>query len=428
MPTTTTQFDTENIYNWDSITETYEGALLLSRYTKYDNQTEREEYYQDGLPITIIQTDNPVPSALDGSILSFDLTFSFFDLNGNIERSFTETADGVQTEELFVGGVRSSTVEIDSPGVLGPNGSRVWDRIETTYDTAGNVSFRNTVFDTGVERQESYVNGQRVSMLQLDNPGSGDDGVNSWVQIETLYNAQNVTERRVIEFDDGVIRDDFYENGQRVRSLQLDNPDSNDDGARNWSRQENFYDSEGTLERRLMNFDNGIEREDFYTNGQRASAVLLDNPDSGDGGTQNWSRQENTYDINGDLALRVTDYDNGRIREETYEAGQRASVYWQDNPTSNDGGVYSWAATFRSFDTNGDVETDVMIFDNGDGEAEYFEDGELTQLLEYDGNESDPWLGRRTTYDDAGDVALVELWQTELELPAEFDFVDTPNI
>lgn len=363
MPTTTIRYDENDLYTWDRIETTTDDVVTL-RFVVFD--------------------------------------------------------DGRTTQTEYIYGVRSSLMQFDSQD---GSGTKSWDSIESYYDEAGLIAARVTTYDNGIVKESTFENGIRAKVVQFDNPDNDSGGVKNWSSVESYYDQSGKIEAKITFFDNGVVKEELFENGERAKITQIDNPQEGGPGVKSWDTIESYYDETGVIEARITNWDNGVLREELFEDGVRVKLSNYDNPEFGGAGVKSWDSIETYYDAqSGEIEAKVTKYDDGRVKEELYENGQKAQVYTQDDAMNGTDGVYAWDEMFQVYDANGNLEADVIIFDNGDAQGAFYDDGALMQVLEYDGDGSEPWLGQRTTYDDAGEVALVENWQNEWELPPEFGF------
>ena len=122
-----------------------------------------------------------------------------------------------------------------------------WTRIEETFDNdvlIGKVTF----FDNGLITAIDYDAGVRRYMVEEDNP-QGTGNVKSWDRIETYYDTQGVLEARVTTYDNGIMREQQFQDGVRSYTAQYDNPQSGGPGARKaGTRSRAYYDPAGVIE------------------------------------------------------------------------------------------------------------------------------------------------------------------------------------
>ena len=118
MITTSTRFDTEEQFSWDSITSTFDNDTLIFRDTLFDNGVARFEQFENGLRSVTTQYDNFDPfsgeAPADGGAFSWTEQFTGYDENGDIQGRDTLFDNGVQRFEQFENGVRSSTTQYDN--------------------------------------------------------------------------------------------------------------------------------------------------------------------------------------------------------------------------------------------------------------------------------------------------------------------------
>lgn len=359
--------DTNNQYNWDTIEEYFDVDVLVARLTNYDDGTIKEEQWAGGIRTTIRQFDNP--GDMSGGVKSWDSIDTFFDPSGQMEARITQYDNGVIREEMFQGGVRAQTTHYDNPG-SGSSGAKNWDTINIYFDQNGTMEARVTQYDNGVIKEEMFQNGIRAQTTQYDNPGSSGSGAQSWDTIATYYEVDGTIAAKVTTNDNGTINEVIYQNGVKEVLNQYDNPASGGSGAKIWDTVQTYYNPDGTKVARITNYDDGREKEEIWSNGARESTILRDNPNSG-----------------GDGAYAYTDI-----------------------------------ATF--FDFNGDKVARVATYDNGDATQHLYGMGDLMQFMEYDGDGSHNWLGRVTTYAPDGSVATVDTYDSIEELPPEFGFAN----
>ena len=256
MITTSTQFDTEDQFSWDSIISTFDDDTLIFRETAFDNGLARFEEFINGVRSVITQYDN----------------------------------------------VDLSTGEAPADG-----GAFLWTEQTIGYDDNGDIEGRNTLFDNGVSKLEFFENGVRTTTIQFDNvdpstfeaPEEG--GAKNWVQQGMSYNENGTLQQRSTIFDNGVAKLEEFEDGVRSSTTQYDNLDPltlespADGGAFSWTEQSTYYDQDGAIEFRETTFDNGLARFEEFVNGVRSFTTQYDNVDlstgeaPADGGAFSWT-------------------------------------------------------------------------------------------------------------------------------------------
>ncbi|MEL6997799.1 MAG: hypothetical protein AAFP68_06010, partial [Pseudomonadota bacterium] len=173
MPTTVRQ-DTEDLYTWSSIEETFENVaddeLLTRRVTVFDDGTILDDAFMEILRSRVLR-DNPP----DGPGVHLWNTITFeYDATGAETRRTVEYDDGVIELYSFTNGIRESLEQFDGDpsdvlqGQAGP-GVRDWSSIFTEYDhVSGLITHRSTEYDDGVVNIEFFTNGIRESFEQFD--------------------------------------------------------------------------------------------------------------------------------------------------------------------------------------------------------------------------------------------------------------------
>ncbi len=359
------RYDTDNKYNWDTIEEYYDVDVLIAKITNYD--------------------------------------------------------DGTIKEEQWAGGIRTQTSQYDNPG-SGTDGVKTWDSIDSYFDFSGQLEARVTQYDNGVIREEQFQDGIRTQTSQYDNPGSGSDGAKNWDTIDIYFDQSGVMEARVTHYDNGVIREEQFQDGVRSQTTQYDNPGTGSDGVKSWDQIQTFYETDGTIAAKVTTNDNGTINEVLYQNGVKEVLNQYDNPGAGSPGAKIWDSVHTYYNEDGTKAARVTNYDDGREKEELWNEGVREATILRDNPNTGGDGAYSYSEIATFFDFNGDKAARVATYDNGDATQHLYDMGDLSQYMQFDGDGSEDWTGRVTNYAEDGSVLSVETYETIGDLPPEFGF------
>ena len=356
------RLDDQNRYSWDNIRSVFQDGILTNRFISYDNGTTAQSFYMDGKRVEMIQTDSQ--------------------LNG---------------------------------------GAKSWDTIKSYYGPDGALAARVTIYDNGLFKEETFENGVRSKTIQMDNPQDPNGaGVKSWDVIETYYDQEGQIEARITQYDNGIFKEESFEAGVRTYVRQMDNPqDLEGNGAKNWDTIETYYDASGQIEARLINYDDGRVRQDSFENGVRTATEIQDGAYEGGEGNYAWTAMNMYYDENGALAHKFTVYDDGRVRQDDYIDGVRHTSIIEDKYIFN-GGNYNWDTQHFVYDDSGSVAERQVTYDDGDEMLQTYVDGNLIQKSEYDGDNSEAWLGRVTTYNDDGSVASTETYNDTFELPEDF--------
>ena len=409
--------DEENRYSWDQIRSTYVDGVLSDRLINYDNGTTAQTSYMDGVRFRMLQSDGQ----LDGGAKTWDTIETFYGPDGSVAGRVTMYDNGVIKEESFVNGTISQVTQYDNPQYAGSGGAKSWDSIVAYYDAEGQMTGRVTTYDNGIVREESFENGVRSHTRQMDNPeDAAGSGSKSWDTIDTYYGATGDLLAQVTRYDNGIVRETEYENGVRARVLQLDNPqDDEGTGVKSWTSIETFYDPAGQVEARITNYDDGRLRQDSFENGIRTNTEIQDNAYGGGESQYPWTAINISYDETGKIAAKHTIYDDGRVKTDSYEDGVRTSSTIEDRFLFN-GGNYDWDQQQFVYAEDGSVASREISYDNGDAVQSVYDNGLRIERSEFDGDGSEAWLGRTTSYNADGSVASTQTYASQSELPEDF--------
>ena len=77
-----------------------------------------------------------------------------------------------------------------------------------------------TFYDNGIIKFDIFDAGRKVQVIQSDGSGSEGSGVKGWSKIDARYDLDGALTERVTAYDDGVLKSEYFEAGQRT--VQLD--------------------------------------------------------------------------------------------------------------------------------------------------------------------------------------------------------------
>ena len=406
------QTDAMNKYSWDEIRSFYQNDVLIARLVRNDNGTTAETSYEGGIRNRMIQMDNPG----EASVKTWDRIETYYDAAGKIQAKVTLFDDGTINEQQFENGVRSQSSRID---LSERGGAKSWDRIDTYYDETGAIEARVTFFDNGIVREELFENGVRSQTSQIDNPQEEGVSQKPWERIDTYFDETGTIEARVIFYDNGVVREEKYVDGVKSEVHRFDNPQSSEDSVAAWTSISSYFDETGTIEARVTVYDDGRLRQDSFENGVLSATEIQDNAfTSGDGAYQ-WTAINMDYDENGAVETRTTIYDDARIKTESFEGGVRTETTIEDAFLFG-GGKYDWDEKAITFDEDGVKASETVYFDNLDATQSLYENGTLVSQSSFDGDGSELWLGQTTFFNADGSIASVEDYANQQELPVDF--------
>ncbi|MEM9063725.1 MAG: hypothetical protein AAGD13_24985 [Pseudomonadota bacterium] len=421
--------DLDDLFDWDVIEETLEetasGLVLVERLTIFDDLTERLDLFSlDGIRTETEFTDF---SGRDGfGVMPWDTIIIEYDAAG--ELAFRETVEdsGAILTEFFIDGVRSEVQQLDS--INGPDGAgdEIWDEIVTVYDLQGTIAARTTVFDDGVLKTETFDGGVRSFTQQLDQFGDAQ----SWELIDTSYDQNGRVQERFTLFDNDTSKLEAFIDGQRFQTFHFDSIEPGVSGtlfgAKSWSTIEISYDGQGRVAERTTVNDDGSVVVNAFENGVRQLTVKIDGTGGPDGeGANPWSRIETQYDATGQIVVRQTDYDDGRIQIEDFIDGQRVFALWSDGDGADDG-AHDWFHFLTFYDGSGAIQATLLDYDDGDAVGTYYDGGTLSGRHILDGDDSEPWLGRAVVFGQGGAITEESFYFTEEELPD--GFLDLPEV
>ncbi len=416
MPSTTI-YDTENQFNWQAKTTfTDDYGQVVSSDILYDSGLITARYYSEG----VLDRTELVDDQVDGGLFNWTSKTNYYSPNGDVTVRETFLDNGVIKVEDFAEGARTQTFQYDNPNSAG-DGVMSWEHIETYYDQNGVLSERATFNDNGVLRVDSFTDGVRSQIFQYDNPNEAGDGVKSWDRIEAYYDQNgNLTENATF-YDNGIFRLTTYVEGQRASVIEEDNPNAAGDGVKSWDRIETYFDQNGVKTEKATFYDNGIFKLETYSDGQ-----LVGVQQSDEGDVASWDTIETMITRDGGVVEQrtLTVGDDGVERFDMRVDSQRVMLVETDN--SLDGSARSWQTNERFYDENGDLAQQHIVYDDADEFVFLHVGGTLDQKVEYDGDESEAWAIRVTDYTAEGPVVVT--YDTVADAPVEigtlfFDFV-----
>ncbi|MFQ1702444.1 hypothetical protein ACJ5NV_17805 [Loktanella agnita] len=395
--------DENNQYPWTSIEiEFDDNGVMLTRTINFDDGISALETFESGQMTSLLKTD----TGDDGGIKPWTSVLMSYDATGRLEERYTIYDDGRALTEMIDGSVEM-TLEEDLDDIAN------WTTIETN-SVGRTISDRVITYDNGVIRSELFNGGWLRSVVETDGFEIGDGtppehgGVKSWTQRKTSYDSWGLIESRKTEFDNGIYRDEGFEDGQITFKAEFDgyNPWSGsapptDGGAFSWDFRAYSY-SGGILTGHKIIYDNYIVEQGYYSAygfpGLLQSTIKTDgfDPTLGeappeDGGSMAWTRLITDYHPDGEIFGKTYEFDDGVVRFETYQQGSLWRVYIGDGfmPISEnvpaDSGVKPWETITESYEVSGLISFRETTYDNGDVKLDRFENGVLFSSLKADG-------------------------------------------
>jgi hypothetical protein len=398
VSTTISQFDLENLYNWEEIHTTYdENGIIENRIKLWDTGVSIDEAFTSGIRHSMLQQDN----SADGLAVNWQSIDSSYDSNGQLDQRSILYDNNVTRQEGFESGVKTFIAQQDDST---DGSAKNWQHTETRFDENGQISSISTLLDTDVYEGSAYENGVKRYTVQADQ-SVGSTAVN-WQTIETTYDVNGNLSMRTTVYDVDVTKGEYFEGG--IRRFTSEQDLSADGSARKWHTREIEYNESGQLQSRITLADTGVSTSEYFENGIRRFTSQEDQ--SPDGLGVHWQTKENEYDANGQQITRTIDYDNGLRDFVGYENGSKVFRLQEDNST--DGSVVSWQSIETYYDANGRLGYQKTIYDNGIEKGVVYSNGVKSSILEEDKSAdglSADWKHRATDFDTAG---IIELRQT----------------
>ena len=266
---------------------------------------------------------------------------------------------------------------------------RLWSSQTQIIAPDGTLVGLEVTYDDGSTRSISYEHeaGQLARKLVTDGDGPASGAV--WQSLITTYAPDGSVFSQEFVYDDGTTRTIGFEysDGQLQRKLVTDG-----DGAANsapWSSQSLTYASDGTLVAQDLVFDDGTTRSiDLeYSDGHLLRKTMTDG--EGVANSAPWASRIQTYGSDGALQSAETIYDDGTTDSVAY-AYDLSGTLTQTTTTDGVGalGRSSFSSFVRSYNDEGLITEDTMIFDDATSRASYYlydSEGRLTQKTVVDG-------------------------------------------
>ncbi len=458
MPRTyETVYDTENVFDWESITSTFIDGILTIEEKRLDTGFRELTFYRDGYVSSILtldsdedvyywkskstafNTDGDIITEYvnydNGSIVQMNITdgnvtskiIKFPDTgaanalqqlstiydNGEVVRVSGSYANGTSYQDEFTDGVRDTRYWLDDP--FGEtDGAKPWASITIKYDiTTNEMTDRTTFFDNGIKRVEAFEDGVRSSRVDEDL-----NDVRSWDTISITYDDTGAIASRETVYDDGDVLISRYENGIRTLTTQQDDPDGTGLNTRNWDTITSTHDESGALALRETLYDDGDTRVETFENGIRTQTIQHDDPDGTGENTRNWDIINSIYDENGDISQKLITYDDGSTNSVFYYEGGGVQFAVREDVIDGTDGVFEWEYIFSTYDEGGNRTSRQTLYDNADELIFIYEQGELQTRLDVDGDDSEDWRVQITDYGVDGNV--VTTYDSVTDVPEEY--------
>ncbi|MFZ3585278.1 hypothetical protein ACOI1H_24590 [Loktanella sp. DJP18] len=294
-------------------------------------------------------------------------------------------------------------------------GLKTWDSITTNYGSDGLVSASTTVMDDTDTVVRTYAGGVLSQVVKTD---VNDDSTNETVT--ATYNASGkIVTSEVLRDDDVTVTFDYDADGKVIQTLTVDTTDTASpettsetdkvDGEYAWKSvgktiadgnvvsQTVVYDDDRSV---TSVYDDTVIGDVIMTVTQTQTGAVL--------AGEFWTDKVTTY-VAGDaitprfVESSVTTTNLGRVTViENGNDGVRDSMLVTDEGAGTTG-AFNWDSIATHYNASGDMVSRLQVQDSGDQALRLYDDaGKLTDVVLYDGDNSNNWEFRVTTYDAAG--------------------------
>ncbi|UWQ81545.1 tandem-95 repeat protein (plasmid) [Leisingera sp. S132] len=247
--------------------------------------------------------------------------------NGQLISRLGETADGLGRAVTYQDGVVATVTFTDTSA---DGSAQPWASLTRTLNSSGQVAQSEIVFDNGTTRSvvNNYENGVLATRTLTDGAGSASSA--RWQSIQRSMDASGNVLQSDIVYDDGTTRSvqNSFTDGIRTGQVLTDG-DGAQSGAR-WQAIARTFDTSGNILSTEVNFDDGTlqMRENTWSGGVLAAQVITDG--TGTQSSANWSRLERFFDADGSLARKVINWDDGDRTIALYDAGILTTLTRED--------------------------------------------------------------------------------------------------
>ncbi|MDA7967279.1 hypothetical protein, partial [Ruegeria sp.] len=178
--------------------------------------------------------------------------------------------------------------------------------------------------------------------------------------------------------------------------------------TKSWDTIDTFFDLNGNKTAKTTTYDNGIVKHQTWEDGQRSSTTRTDEND-----VKSWDTINTIFDESGNKSEKTTIYDNGVVKHETWSDGQRVSISKTDEQDAK-----SWDTITNTYQ-DGQLSERRVEKDNGDVTVTLYADGIRSQKLQLDGDDSASWVLKVTSYPEAGGKEVV-VYEAVEDIPETF--------
>ena len=397
------RIDSDGLFKWDVITTYFDQDGVIQAKITAFDDGSQREDLYAGGVLDRVVTTDADIASGGANLYDWETITVYYATDGSKVADETIYDDGAMKVKLYEAGTLSQITETD------PANARFYDTIETYYGPDGIILARETFYDDGRSTLLQYDNGVKAQETKSDVAN-----VASWEQIETYFDI--LTGQKLFKttrYDNGIERDEHYSNGALERVVQRD---TSVDGATGqsdfaWDETTTIYDSAGNKVFFEQKYDNGLLRQTQFENGRALVKEQFDTLDS-----KSWDRISSFYDQQGEVFQTTTRYDNGIEARTLFEGGVRSSR--EENDWFN---AANWRSKTTTYDAEGDVASTQVVLDNNDKRITVMSpDGTRDFMILVDGNNSDPWGVRVSDYDAFGANPVHTTYDSIMDVPMPY--------
>ena len=407
---TRTEVDVNDVMDWQEILYGYyETGELIAKFTTWDNGFVRQAYYlESGELIQVEMFDDLVTPE---GVHPWTYIKREYNGDGTFFYEFIERDNG-STKELTT---HSDYIFVEQhDDLVTAEGAYAWTYIETYYYLDGGKMLDDIQYDNGLHVTSSYYhsNGALSEVVKSDGE-TGEAGIYDWASINTRFYENGNKNSEIIIYDNDTFSvADYYETGQ-LKQIALNDGPYGTTGIFDWAVKMSLYDEDGNLTRKFVLFDDSDVRDEYYENGVRVRMVQED--DRADTGlnTALWDRIETFYNADGSRDERIITYDDGTTKVETFENDVLASAVRTD-----DQDAFNWDQIVFAYDDAGTVTTQTRQMDDTDVIIFLYEEEEIATRIHVDNDDSHSWYLRVTEFAEGGDV--ITTYDSYDEVPPEY--------
>lgn len=305
-----------------------ESGNMIGRTIDYSDGRLLSTTYENGRPTSQIQIDrNDAHTFKDQSWT--------YDAQGRVVQNIINYDDGSAREYNHVEGRITENIRRNSAGQVTSVEARTYDdagrlaslvntgangtpvSAETrSYDGFGRLSAQNIEHSDGRLQTVDYVDGQRRSQTITDL-----NNAHSWSRQAWQFDETNRTAGYTIDYDDGRQRLETYIGG-RTSEYVLRTANGTIQESATYSYTTNDFDR---LMGRTINYSDGRESVTTYNANRPLVQTITDTNN-----VHSWSNQIHTYDSMHRTSNVVVNYNDGRQYEDSYTDGVRTQRVWRD--------------------------------------------------------------------------------------------------